>query len=333
MKKNNNTVKWMLGIMLILIPIAFWALSSSNTASSPEASGNPSPNHFFQFIGNVLGLRQQSPSSRAPSSGNTALNQVSPGSDKTIKSNETLSPSALLNKPVLGIATQETDLNTEQGSNSVQETNAENNLISNSEMNITNNPSSNSQISAETNAEISGENNPNNTSDSGSPSDNSGTNSDTGEGGLSTDNSGSPSGTTVKRNPGFDPCNPGCYLGCDPSCNPKCTPACLAEIGPGNSSGSGSGNGSGPASPSNTTVIVHIATDAEIAQNIAEQHQRESLLSALVANQQALTTKVRQTAEATKYQTVSAADIPPVDTTPAPQDLVDKIKSGQLIQH
>jgi hypothetical protein len=57
------------------------------------------------------------------------------------------------------------------------------------------------------------------------------------------------------------------------------------------------------------------------------------VLSTLLANQQALAAEVMQSAQATKYQIVASESIKPADTTPAPQDIVDKIKSAQLIQH
>ena len=52
-----------------------------------------------------------------------------------------------------------------------------------------------------------------------------------------------------------------------------------------------------------------------------------------MAQNQTIISQVNTSVEATKYQTVNSDDIPAPDPTPAPDDIVQKIKSGQLIQH
>jgi hypothetical protein len=52
-----------------------------------------------------------------------------------------------------------------------------------------------------------------------------------------------------------------------------------------------------------------------------------------VADHQALAAEARQSAEASKYQTVDSASITPTDSTPAPAAIVAKIKATTLIHH
>ena len=79
---------------------------------------------------------------------------------------------------------------------------------------------------------------------------------------------------------------------------------------------------------SNLPAINPIPSDNAASQSITQQNQQSDSLAALVASHQALAAQVRQSAEATKYQTVTSESIAPTDTTPAPQDIVDKIKSA-----
>jgi hypothetical protein len=74
-------------------------------------------------------------------------------------------------------------------------------------------------------------------------------------------------------------------------------------------------------------------TDFQVAQYVNQQNTETTQLATLIAQQQALTLQVMNTAELTKYQTINADDITPTDSTPAPDDFVQKIKSAQLIQH
>jgi hypothetical protein len=80
-------------------------------------------------------------------------------------------------------------------------------------------------------------------------------------------------------------------------------------------------------------VINPVPSNADITQSVAQQDQQNQQLAALVAANQALTFQVMQSAESTMYQTVDPSTIGAPDSTPAPQDMVDKIKSAQLIQH
>jgi len=74
-----------------------------------------------------------------------------------------------------------------------------------------------------------------------------------------------------------------------------------------------------------------IPTDAEALQRIALQNQQKAGMYALLAARTALAARIQGAAEATKYETVVSQNIAPANTTPAPQDVVDQIKSHKLV--
>lgn len=80
-------------------------------------------------------------------------------------------------------------------------------------------------------------------------------------------------------------------------------------------------------------MVNNIPTDQQAAQTVTQQNQQSQQLASLVAQNQALIAQVNQSVEATKYLTVDPNSIKPPDDTPAPDDIVQKIKSAQLIQH
>ncbi len=185
--------------------------------------------------------------------------------------------------------------------------NAENNPGSNTEMNAGSNEEnmgSNTETNAEGTAEINGEGPQNNTETNGE------SNAENNPGQGADTNPYTP--TNVDVSPGGGPGN-----SCAPACQPLCRPGC---------------DGSN-AWQYNLPTINPIPTDSQVSQSINQQYQQSAMLAALIAEYKTLTERVMQAAQAVKYQTVNPDDIKPPDATPAPDDLVQKIRSAQLIQH
>ena len=76
-----------------------------------------------------------------------------------------------------------------------------------------------------------------------------------------------------------------------------------------------------------------IRTDKQILENIAQQNENHNKLNALLSAQAQKTAQIRQQAEITKYQKVDTETIPAPDTSPDPDDIMAKLKSGELIHH
>jgi hypothetical protein len=332
-KKNTVLIKWMLVILVVLMAVAYWTTrqtQSKNQEIWPAASNVSSQNNFFQFLGYFIGMRNQNGpglpatppwrGSTLPTRGHVTEGNVSPG---------TLPAGTPLNVK----ATQGTGLIAGQGTNTIQEkNNAGNNTGNLSETNAENNPGNLTGNNAGNNSgnlsEANAENNPEDLSEMNSEN-NPGTTAENDSDYNPEDNSESPSS-----------CVQGCYLGCDPGCDSECTPECLAGVSSSSisstsstsstSNSSASSNSSNPSNPSNLPTINPIPSDAAVSQSVAQQNQQNSSLSTLVANQQTLATAIRQSAEATKYQTVTSESIAPANTTPASGDIVAKIKSHAL---
>jgi hypothetical protein len=318
-KKNLLTIKWMLGILIILMAVAYWTNQQTpgkGRGLLPAASSVSSPNNFFQFLADFLGMGRQRSSSGelmpttqsqpSPTRGHDTRSvpkQVAKQESAEGESTSGEQPSAEQdnadNNPA---SNSESNANNGSGNGEEKrsEINAENNPETNAEANPENNPQINAENNPETNAETNPENNPQINAEN-NPGSNAETNPENNPG----NNLGGSSGNSSGNNPG-----------CIPQCFPECKPECISAN-----------------TPSNLPTINPIPSNNAASQNIARQNQQSDTLAALEAANQALAAKVMQSAQATKYQTVSSDSIPPTDTTPAPQDIVDKIKSAQLIQH
>ena len=322
-RKHLLPIKWILGILILLIAVAYWTnqQTQNNNQGILSASSNlSSQNNFFQFLTNLLGIRSQNSSSGQGSNGSPSSNQ-----NKTMRpqgqapSSGNAATGSLAGETTSNTgASQETASIAEQGSNSENslginaESNSEFNSENSSEMNTEDNFGINQGINAENPSEINAETNAESTA---------GENAQTQGNGPDNTSGNSPGGSSGGDS-GNNPTGPGCYEGC----YPQCSPGCPWDINPSSLNH--------PSNPSNSPVyptINPIPSNNAASQNIAQQNQQRDTLAALVAAQQELARQVLESAQASKYQTVTADSIPPVDTTPAPQDIVDKIKSGQLI--
>ena len=324
-KKYLLPIKWMLGILIILIAVACWTnqQTQNNNHGVLSASSNlSSQNNFFQFLTNLLGIRSQnSPSGQESNGSNNSSNQnkTMPTQGNSPSSGNTATGSLISETASNAGASQGTELNAEQGANSENSLgiNAENNSEFNAEnpsgMNAEDNLGVNQGINADNPSEVNAETNAESTA---------GENAETTQGNGPDNTSGNSPGGSSGGDSGNTPTGPGCYEGC----YPQCSPGCAWDINPSSLNN--------PSNPSNSPVyptINPIPSNNAASQNIAQQNQQRDTLAALVAAQQELARQVLESAQASKYQTVTADSIPPVDTTPAPQDIVDKIKSGQLI--
>jgi len=335
-KKNTLPIKWMLGILILLVAVAYWTARQTQSKDQgilPAASNVSSQNNFFQFLANMLGPQYKSILSNQ--------NEPLPTTPTAVLRQQDVGASRLPNELGLNVkAPQGTGPTAGQGTNSAQRGN---NPGNSSEMNTENNSGNNSEINAKNNPENNSGSNSGNTS---------GNTSGNNSGNTSGNNSGSNSGNNSGGNSGgYSGCVLGCYPGCNPGCDPECKPSvCNLGNTSGNASGNNSGNTSGNNSgtnadqvPGNLTsgsinqynlpTINPIPTDAEVSQSIAQQNQNKDSLAALVANHQALVVSVQQQAEASKYQTVTAQSIPAASTNQAPDDAVQKIKSKQVVYH
>jgi len=79
--------------------------------------------------------------------------------------------------------------------------------------------------------------------------------------------------------------------------------------------------------------IVPTQTDEEILQNIAKQNEYRDKVTTLLAANAKTTAQIRQENDVNKYQIVLSQNIPLPDKTPAPADLLAKLKSNQLMHH
>lgn len=364
-KKNSILISCALGIVLILVlMIAFWLSQSPKDIPSSGASLAASPYKFFQFWDGFFKFRgQQSlPGNGYKSNGENNQNLQTLGH---LKKQKQLNANAPHQKNMLGSKTN-TQQNQNPGNSISNSTgyNAEINPGDNIEISPENNPDNNAGNNADNNSTNNSGNNPGN-----NPAGNSGTSSSAGGNNSCTlgcyagcdptcDSECTPGCTPNPQDSGNNQnCTPGCYVGCDPTCDSQCTPGCVPNPqGPGNNqnctpgcysgcdsscdpdctAACSSGNSNTNTNPNPTNLppsINPIPSDSEIAQSIALENQRKQMIADLVASYQVLAVQVLESNQASKYQTVTAESIPPVDNTPAPQDVLDKIKSGQLIHH
>lgn len=86
-------------------------------------------------------------------------------------------------------------------------------------------------------------------------------------------------------------------------------------------------------STQNSTPINAPRTDAEVLQSIAQQNKNREKIAALLSANATITAQIRQQANAAKYETVNSQNIPAPDTTPVPAEILEKLKSNQLIHH
>jgi len=321
-KKNKLPIKWILGILVILITVAYWTnlqTQSKNQGILSASSNFYSQNNFFQFLEHLIGMGS---SNNSPLSENENIsNRYNPNLSQRKNPNtaDQLHQNSIPAANPLGSGNSETNVNQETGNlsgtnvennlginaESNSEFNAENPSGINAENNLGNNPEMNAETNAETNAESNAGENAE-TSQANGP--------DNTSGGISGGSTGGDSGN-----------NSGNGLGCFEGCYPQCSPGCPWNINP-----SAANNPSNPSNPSNLPTINPIPSNDIASQSIAQQNKQNAALAALIAARQAIADQVRQAAEATKYQTVSSGSITPADTTPPNEDTVTKIKERQL---
>ena len=331
MNKKRSPLKWILGISIVLIALGLWTIQQTQNPDrglSSRASIISSSNNFFQFLENLFGIRNHGNSA----SGLLTNQGQSPASGKT-------SSGTLLNN-----STSKLKINQGITSNSDQDnniaTNAENNLIINSENNQTINPGNITENSIESNSELNpnntgsnADNNGNDNPDNNNPSNNADTNPADNNGNNPDTNLSGNSGAASDFNKG---CAMGCFPGCIPGCDPECVPGCSTGLISGNDQTHQNQAPSNQTNLPNQTIrpnlptINAIPTDTQIAQNVAQKNQANYMLAQLTASNQALADNARKAAQ---FELNDPSKIKPVDTTPAPSDIVDKIKSAQLIQH
>ena len=133
-KKNTLPIKWILGILVILMAVAYWTTQQTQNKGQgilPVVSNISSQNNFFQFLASMMGLGNQ------PSNQNTA------GFEKT--------GNFTTNQQNLNLITTST-APAPQGTNAVQEeNNAGNNTGNNSGINPANNSGNNPGTNSESN--------------------------------------------------------------------------------------------------------------------------------------------------------------------------------------
>jgi len=339
-KKNTLPIKWMLGILIILVAIVYGTQQVSkgtapyffnkNRVLSPIISPIIrvlSP--IIQFLANMIGIRNQN---------EPVLPTTPPWRGSTLPSKNPLNVEAPQGtEPIAeqGSNTAQKGINAESNPGDLSGANADQKLGNLSETNAENNPGNNSEINSKNNSEPNADQKPGNLSGANAENnpgnisgDHPGANAEQEPGNISGSNSGSNSGNTSGAYSG------GCVLGCYPGCIPGCDPACKPSVcNFGNISGSNSGNTSGSMNQSNLPTINPIPTDNTVSQSIAQQNQKNDSLAALVANHQALVVPVQQQAQASKYQTVNSENIPAPSTDQAPTDAVQKMKSNQVMHH
>lgn len=92
------------------------------------------------------------------------------------------------------------------------------------------------------------------------------------------------------------------------------------------------GNNTAAGNQTNTPTTANpIPTDADALQRVARQDQRLAEAYAVLAAHQALAAQVMQAAANSKNQTVTAQKIPAPYTGQAPDDVMEKLKSNQIV--
>jgi hypothetical protein len=353
-KKNTLPIKWLLGILIILMAVAYWTTQqtqSKNQGILPVASNVSSQNNFFQFLASLIGMGNNIPDQNelmptpghVPSSGGVSPSTPANETASNVKAPPPTGPIAgqgtntAQGKNNTGNNTENNpgdllEANADQGIGNLSELNAENNL----EMNAENNPATNAETNAdqetgniaENNPELNAENNQENDLEN-NPENNSESNMESNVESNAESNMGSNAEINAENNPGGNSgnlgnapgCAPGCYAGCNPACATGCVPGCSAINTP-------------PPNLLNLPTINPIPSDNAVSQSIAQQNQQSDALATLLATSQALVLPVRQQAQASKYRTINSQDIPAVSTNQAPADTVAKIKSNQaMVSH
>ena len=341
-KKNTLATKWVLGILILLLAVTYW--NSQQTQNRGQgifpttASSASSQNNFFQFLGHLIGIQSQNPSSGEAYNGSIA----SPASGRMPQGmlpGQTASNLEALQEtnPITGQASNPenpSEINAQNNSGSNTEIpsgiNAENNAQNNPGNNQGNNTENNSEINAQSNQEFNAEANPEFNAEASSginaennAENNSGNNPQTNaenNAGANAEISGTGpydnnSGSSSADNSGGSPENgPTVAPGCVPQCFPQCTPECNAKY-------------------ANLDTINPIPSDTAVSQSVAQQNLQNSALNKLLTTRSALVIPVQQQAQALKYQYIDPSAIPAVSTNSAPADIVQKVKSNQLSLH
>ena len=315
-KKSSLPIKWILGILVILMTLTTYYSTQQTQGKNhgiwSAASHFISHNSFFQFLENILGIRNSNNLSGEASNENNGLapNDIKARQLGGLNGSQRLNLNSLsnANKP-----TSPESSNTQKANNSGENNSNINSMISSSS---SNNSQDNSELNAENNSEINSNNNTlnNSVSDESNSSIN---NSDINAGSNSENNFGDNSNNNPQNTSGTNSNN-----------NPTDTS--------GNNSGDNSGNSSGNTNQPNQVNLPTfnpIPTDAQAAQSIAQQDQQEAALAALLASRQALVEPVQEQAQASKYQTVTTQDIPAPSTNQAPAGIIQKVQSHQISLH
>ena len=361
--KNLLPIKWLLVIIAGLIAIVLWShqgfkntsSSAGLNASSSLNAHNPGSFNFFQFLGSLFGIKTQesilTPESKTaetlknndsnlslPSGAAGPLGQGNPDSLSGAST-----PQAQGTDPAQQAAIEAKDKLTAEERNpaSNSEMNYPNNAENNTPFGEADNPSYNAEYNAEGNSEI---NAMTNSQDNGvitiigNPDNPTGDDAGSSAGNNSGNNSANSPGNNPGNNPGTIPAS---GTGNNPGNEPGNGSADSSNGNSGNSSGDNNGNPSGGFSgststfldPANLPTINPIPSNSQISQSIAQQNQQGSSLANIVASRQALVVPVVQQAQATKYQTVDAQNIPAVSTNQAPSDIIQKVQEHQLSLH
>ncbi|MBF0570982.1 MAG: hypothetical protein HQL12_03830 [Candidatus Omnitrophica bacterium] len=314
-KKNKLPIIGMIGIILVLMSAFYWGHQTSKNVTTSTVSNVSSTDNLFQFLLNIIGIGNHRTSAGGTSSGTNTSNQNNPVFGSTLPGKNPLNGQALQ-------GTTEQGANTAQGKNSPEnnpEINGANHsgidIENNSETTKTNNPDDNATYNTEYNSEINSEsgmgtdlgNNINNSAEN-----NTGTNAENNSGNNSEVNSATNLITNSENTAGDNSGN---------------TPGDNSGDNSGSNSGGNSGSNTGNSNQSNLPTINPIPSNSKVSQSIARQNQQNDTLAAMLAAREALVIPVQQQAQATKYQTVTSQSIPPVSTTPAPADVVEKVKS------
>ena len=317
--KNKLPIKWMLGIVVILMLMANWTHHVSKRLALHHGSSSTSQNSFVQFLEDLFGLGEPNSSSNNASQKNNMQNgnNQNSGSMKGLNTADQRNPNSTSGDN--GSASQRSGRDQgEDNAGNNPETNGENNSELNADDSSGNNPdfnaASSSGLNAENNPQDNSGNNPG--TNAATNSENPGSNSDNNPG----DNSGGNTGSGPGDNPGG---NPGSGPGDNPGGNPG--------SGPGDNPGS-PGGGPGGDQPVLPTINP-IPSDDAVSQSVAKQNQQNDAAAALIASREALVVPVQQQAQASKYQAVNTQNTPAPSTDLPPADVEAKVQAKQVTFH
>jgi hypothetical protein len=339
-KKNTLLTKWVLGILIILLAVTYWRSQQTQNRGQgifpTTASSVSSQNNFFQFLGHLIGIHAQGPSSGEGSNGNNVPPASGPLPQGMLPGKTASNVEALQEtNPLAGQAPNPenaSEINAENNSESNTEIPSGINAENNSGNNQGNNAENNSEINAQSNQEFNAEANPELNAEvpSGINAENNAennlgnnpqTNTENAPGANAEISGGIPSENTSESNPASSSSsesgsgnNQAFVPVCVPQCFPQCTRECNTKY-------------------ANLATINPIPSDTAVSQSVAQQNLQNAALDRLLTTRSALVIPVQQQAQALKYQYVDPNAIPAVSTNSAPADIVQKVKANQLSLH